>query len=155
MLRTILLLISVLIATSSFAINPVKDKTKNKNEAILSEGVSEIDAQLEDLMKLERVVAESQLDYNEIQSLHPELIASTNVSATANEGLLDGAADVPLGIPGFWWGFCLGVTGMLVVYLIMDDGSDRKEQVKNALYGCVISTAVGVLIWVVALASTT
>jgi len=36
---------------------------------------------------------------------------------------------------------------MLVIYLTMDEGSARKEQVMNALWGCVISQAIWLVVW--------
>ena len=41
-----------------------------------------------------------------------------------------------LGIPGFWWGCVLGPVGILVVYLVTEND---KEEVKKALYGCIVS----------------
>jgi hypothetical protein len=49
-----------------------------------------------------------------------------------------------LGIPGFWWGFCLGWVGLLVVYLVTDND---KDQVKKALTGCLIATAIWAVIY--------
>jgi len=43
----------------------------------------------------------------------------------------------PLGIPSFVWGFCLGLPGVLVVYLVADED---KEETKKAFYGCLAST---------------
>lgn len=48
----------------------------------------------------------------------------------------------PLGIPSFVWGFCLGFIGMAVVYFVTED----KEEVKLALYGCLVSSAVSLAI---------
>ncbi len=56
-----------------------------------------------------------------------------------------------LGIPGFWWGCVLGPVGILVVYAVTDND---KDEVKKALYGCLVSAGVWIVwevIWVVAL----
>jgi hypothetical protein len=49
-----------------------------------------------------------------------------------------GSGEMPL-VSGFWWGCCLGVVGLLVVYLVTDHD---KDQVRKALIGCVISTLI-------------
>lgn len=50
-----------------------------------------------------------------------------------------------LGIPGFWWGCIFGPLGLLAVYVITDN--DRAE-VKKALTGCLVSTGVNILFYV-------
>lgn len=49
------------------------------------------------------------------------------------------AGDMPI-VGGFWWGCCLGVIGLLLVYFITDND---RDQVKSALWGCLIAT----LLW--------
>jgi len=49
----------------------------------------------------------------------------------------------PLGIPSFWWGCCIGVWGVAIVYFVTED----KEEVKLAFKGCVIGTLVGVVLY--------
>jgi hypothetical protein len=43
---------------------------------------------------------------------------------------------------------------MLVVYLTMDEGADRKREVKSALYGCIAGTLIGYLIYALIIAAT-
>jgi hypothetical protein len=50
----------------------------------------------------------------------------------------------PLGIPSFWWGCCIGVWGIAVVYFITED----KEETKQALKGCVVNTIIGLVLYV-------
>lgn len=72
-----------------------------------------------------------------------------SAQATAEDITLDTttasvtAGELPAGIPAFWWGFCLGWVGLLVVYIVTDND---KSEVKKAFKGCIIAT----LIWVVA-----
>lgn len=42
-------------------------------------------------------------------------------------------------VGGFWWGCCLGIVGLALVYFISDND---RDQVKKALIGCIISTLV-------------
>ncbi len=50
----------------------------------------------------------------------------------------------PLGIPSFWWGCCIGVWGIAVVYFVTED----KEETKQAFKGCVVGTLVGLVLYV-------
>lgn len=71
---------------------------------------------------------------------HP-LIAGISVSNPFNPAIP--FSDVPLGIPSFWWGCCIGVWGVAVVYFVTED----KEETKIALKGCVVGTLVGVVLY--------
>jgi hypothetical protein len=64
-----------------------------------------------------------------------------------------GADDLPLGIPGFWWGFCLGLIGIQLVYILMEDSPDRKEQTKKALIGALIWVGIWIVFWLLFWAS--
>jgi len=50
----------------------------------------------------------------------------------------------PLGIPSFWWGFCIGVWGIAVVYFVTED----RDETKLAFKGCVVGTLVYVVLYV-------
>ncbi len=54
--------------------------------------------------------------------------------------------EAPLGLPAFLWGCVLGWVGILLVYVVTDND---KAQVKKALTGCLISSAVTLGIYVV------
>ncbi len=56
-------------------------------------------------------------------------------------GDVDLSGDGPLGIPSFLWGCILGVVGILIVYLITEDG----DETKMALWGCIAWS----VLWVV------
>jgi hypothetical protein len=61
-------------------------------------------------------------------------IMLTNISAApaGNQFFSEG----PLGIPGFFWGFCFNLPGLIIVHLVVDDELERK----NALIGCLVSS---------------
>ncbi|MEL6133435.1 MAG: hypothetical protein AAFR59_08745 [Bacteroidota bacterium] len=61
---------------------------------------------------------------------------STEVHLSALSSITEG----PVGIPSIIWGFCLGLVGLLVVYLVTDGDS---QETKSALIGCVAGT----LLW--------
>lgn len=51
-----------------------------------------------------------------------------------------------LGIPSFAWGFCCGLAGIVIVYVGYDDEPNQKEESKKAITGCVVGTAVSLVI---------
>lgn len=143
-------LFCLLISSSLLAIKP----TTNPGElAKKFEDCSEqINTELNDLHNVNNLIIENDMNYTELSAAHADMVSSTNLSA-ASEGILDGHPDSPAGIAGFWWGLVLGWVGMLIVYLTMDEGSGRKEQVMNALWGCVIGTLLWTGLWVLVIAS--
>ncbi len=123
--------------------DPVKSATK------FSQKQSEVNDQLFKIQEIDRILKEEQITYSELAAKYPDLVNATNLAPTVDEGIFEKSADSPLGIPGFWWGFCLGVVGLIIVYVSMDEGADRKEQIKNALIGCVIAYGVFLLFYLV------
>jgi hypothetical protein len=74
------------------------------------------------------------------------------VSSTTSLPLTSSNKDnTALGIPSFLWGCVLGWVGMLIVYLV----TENKDETKKALWGCLISTAVSVGLYVVLIAAST
>jgi hypothetical protein len=143
-MKRILLFVLLIFGVSLFATNSNPSKMK-ANKAV-------IEQQLADLDKIEKIIAEEGLTYSELATKYPQLVSNVNLSpASSEDGIFEGASGTPLGIPGFWWGFCLGWVGMLIVYLTMDEGSTRKEQVMNALWGCIIAYVLFFGIYVFAL----
>ncbi len=48
------------------------------------------------------------------------------------------AKEMPI-VSSFWWGCCLGIVGLLLVYIMTDND---QLQIKPAFWGCVIATIV-------------
>lgn len=110
--------------------------------ANLEDGRSIIAMETMDIEAIETIIENEGLTYAELAEKYPNLVANANIASSANEeGLFDSSSDAPLGIGGFWWGLVLGCLGVLIVYIAMDEGSDRKEQVRSSLIGCLISAA--------------
>ncbi len=105
-----------------------------------------------DLNTLEQRVKQERLTFEE---LDVQTITELNLKADVASALVAvaGADDLPLGIPGFWWGLCLSWIGILLVYLLMEDSPDRKEQVKNAVIGALVGLGVWLLFWILFWAS--
>ena len=51
----------------------------------------------------------------------------------------------PLDIPSFLWGCCFNVSGMMIVYMMMDGSDARPEQMDKAFKGCITSFIVGAI----------
>jgi len=130
------------------AINPVKGKIETKKIESIEEGSAVIDSELNELLEASELIKAENLSYDEFSVTHNTIAEELNIESGVDTGLLEGSENSPVGIPGFWWGFCFGILGLVVVYVAMEDGQERKEQAKNALYGCIISTVVFTLFYV-------
>ncbi len=102
---------------------------------------STINVALSDLNELNDIVITNNFDFETLSNVHPDLVIDNKLNASPSE-LFESHPDSPLGISGFWWGLCCNIVGMFIVYISMDGGNGRKEQVKSALYGCL--TFVGI-----------
>jgi hypothetical protein len=107
---------------------------------------AEVNAKFEKLSKIEQIhKANPDLNFDEITSAEEFQGLNISKDSIALHGM---AGDLPL-LPAFWWGCILGVLGILIVYLITEDG----DQTKSALWGFLIGWGVGcvlyILFWVV------
>jgi hypothetical protein len=93
-----------------------------------------------ELSKVEKFLeTHESLTLADIKISNPELLANLELVESANPLLLNTNKDMPL-VGGFWWGCCLGVVGLALVYFITDN---NKSQVRPALWGCLIFTVLG------------
>ena len=111
------------------------------DKTALEQDFKSLDA-LEEKIKSEKLTFKD-LDANTVTSLSLKEDVQGSLVAVA------GADDLPLGIPGFWWGFCLGLVGILLVYILMEDSPERKEETKKALIGALIWVGVWIILWLV------
>lgn len=144
---------SVLTISCLLAINPVKGKIEINKINAIEEGVDNIDQELDQLLNAADLIKAENLTLQEFETQHAELADAVNVEADVDTGLLEGSPNSPVGIPGFWWGFCFGIIGLIVVYVAMEDGEERKEQAKNALYGCIASALVSGVLYAILIAA--
>ncbi|MCB0665441.1 MAG: hypothetical protein KDC80_06440 [Saprospiraceae bacterium] len=119
---------------------------------VLKADKTAIDQEFESLDVLEQQVKSQNLTYGDLDQ---ETIESLSLKADVSGSLLAvaGADELPLGIPGFWWGFCLSWVGILLVYLLMEDSPERKEQTKKAVIGALVGIGVWIVFWVLFWAS--
>jgi hypothetical protein len=87
------------------------------------------------LDRLEQALeANSRLDYEAVKANHSNLIEGVDI---VQESSIAVAGDQMPILGAFWWGCCLGIVGLLIVYIITDND---RDQMKQALIGCVIVT---------------
>ena len=82
------------------------------------------------------VEANPQTTLSEIKVNNPELLNGVELLDETATSSLGAVKDMPL-VSGFWWGCCLGVIGLVIVYFVTDHD---KDQVRKALFGCLIAT---------------
>jgi hypothetical protein len=121
----------------------ISKSVANLNDFDLDE--TKIENAFQSVAALEEVLLDnSLLDYSSVQLNFPTILASANQSnqLAGALSLASGMEDSPaLGITGYIWGGCLGLIGILAVYLILDDSSKdfRQGEVKKAAIGCAAS----------------
>ena len=96
-MKKILSVLSVFCLTLSFAF------ATEPGEAFSFEE-DQISAEFDQLNKIEKYVQESNVTLEELQAQNSDLVAGIDLSADTAGALA--AADLPLGIPAFWWGLC-------------------------------------------------
>lgn len=108
------------------------DPSLNDSEKFKSElsGIDKVEAY---------IIANPNTTFEDLSKNNPELLKGivldidTYLSTPKGEGL-------PGNIPAFIWGCCLSVLGLGIVYFTTDND---KDQVKKALFGCLVGGAVG------------
>lgn len=105
-----------------------------------------INSELTKLNKLEQhVLANEGTNLEQVSANHSQLVEGISLEVNSIASVMaDG--ELPGNIPPFWWGFCLGWVGLLLVYIITDND---KDQVKKAFTGCLISGGIIILVYVV------
>ncbi len=103
------------------------------NSSLFSYDKAAVNAKMNNVSAVETYV--NQNDGVTVSSMNADgqqLVAAANLSEenSLSSSLLDG----PAGVPSFLWGCVLGPLGLLVVYLVTQDGDETKK----SLYGCIV-----------------
>jgi hypothetical protein len=115
------------------------------DESVFSFDEELLFAELEELNELNAFVETNEgITYSELENESSLLLTNIENSA-APMGMAEGG-EPPLGIPSFLWGCVFGVVGLVIVYIMTENDMDET---KKALWGCVASTAVGVVLYMV------
>jgi len=145
------LFISLFSASIIFAVVPKTPPsgTPINKATFLKDDLSQIDNEFEDLQLLEDLVLETDATASKLKAADNDLIYFLDEDASIENSILAMAApddERPLGIGGFIWGFCLGLVGVIVVYVAIDDPELKKKEGRNAIFGCIVSTLIGGII---------
>ena len=103
------------------------------NSSLFSYDKAAVNAKMNNVSAVETYV--NQNDGVTVSSMNADgqqLVAAANLSEenSLSSSLLDG----PVGVPSFLWGCVLGPLGILIVYLVTQDGDETKK----SLYGCIV-----------------
>jgi hypothetical protein len=122
--------------------------TKSEIQSVTEFDESEIYAAFADISDLDQYLAQhNDKSYTEVSQENATLLSG--ISATTTLPFSASSDELVLGIPSFLWGCVFGWVGLLVVYLVLEN----KVQTKKALTGCIVSTVVGVVFYVVVIAA--
>jgi hypothetical protein len=107
--------------------------------------LSRFDNDFSGMTQLEQLVNARNASYTELAAEHNALLSNVTSDHDIAASLLDSVApdgETLLGIPGFWWGFCLSWIGILLIYTAIE-GDARQSEGKKAILGCLIGRVVG------------
>ena len=93
------------------------------------------------LNEIEAYVNANDVTLDKLKAENSSLLDGIEISNESSASLL--ADELPLGIPAFWWGCVLTVLGVVLVYVLTDQD---KDQTKNALYGCLVTGVVYIVL---------
>lgn len=131
----------------AFAANII-NPSPNLDESVFSYDEEMLSSALSELNELDNFIeANNDVTFESLENAGSSLIA--NIEAGSAPMGMPGAAEggeSPLGIPSFLWGCVFGVLGVVLVYVLSDED---KAETKKALWGCVASTAVSVVLYMV------
>lgn len=126
MKRILILLTSLSISFSVFASDPLQKE--------------DFSSEFKKLNQLEAIViANPTLTVDSVIKDQPELLKDLGISNEAKSSIGGDDPMRPAGFPAFWWGFCLGIWGILIVYLITDND---KAALNKTVKGCVTAVIV-------------
>jgi hypothetical protein len=119
------------------------------NNNPFQDDLSRIESEFAGMTELENVVENRNATYSELAAENNALLQNVTSDNDIAASLLGSAApsgDRLLGIPGFWWGFCLGLLGIILVYVAVE-GDAKKTEGKKAIIGCAVWTVIWVVLW--------
>lgn len=145
-------LLSILFAFVAFNLFATTPENVAPEGNVFNDNLSAMEQEFSGINALEQEVTNRQVTYSDLASENSSLINAVEANQDLGASLLGAKGDdAALGIPGFWWGCVLGLLGVLVVYLVVDDRA-KKEQTKKALIGCLVGGAIYVLLYLILVA---
>jgi hypothetical protein len=149
MKKTLFSFLACFVFVSAFANNaPTSNNPLNDNLSAMEQSFGNLNA-------LEQEVEARNVTYNELAAENSALLNAVNDNQDLGNALLGAGGkgdDQALGIPGFLWGFCLLLIGVLVVALVLDNERAKKTQIRKALIGCAVGVGAWVVFWLALIA---
>lgn len=119
-------------------------KAQANNYEYLKIDEKELNSNFAELQKFENFIEEHRgISLAEVKSNYPQALKRIDAHPGNFAGMKStfrGGGETPLGIPPFIWGCVLGIIGLVIVAVIAED----RELTKQALYGCIVSTALSI-----------
>ncbi len=118
--------------------------------------LSRLDQDFAGMTALEQLVEARNATYTDLAAENNSLLNNVSSDNDIVSSLLGSSApdgDRLLGIPGFWWGFCLGLLGIILVYVAVE-GDARREQGRKAIIGCAVGTVISLVVYLILVAAT-
>jgi hypothetical protein len=142
MKKTLLTLVAAIAMTFVYAnTTPTQD--------LFADDLTSMEQQFTDLSAVEQVANEQGITYAELVAANNALASSLKAENDLSASLL--GANAPdervLGIPGFWWGFCTGLIGVVLMYVAIEDPAAKKREGKQALIGCIVFTVLWTVLY--------
>lgn len=135
MTRILTIFFSVCIYVCSFAKEPLQKE--------------DFTSEFKKLNQLESIIiANPNFTVDSVIKEQPQLIKDLGINSETKSNIGDDDPMKPAGFPAFWWGFCLGIWGILIVYLITDN---NKAALNKTVKGCITATAIGLGVYVIAI----
>ena len=99
------------------------------------------DKEFEKLNKLESIVNHNpNFTVDSVIKEQPQLLKELGIEKDTKSSVSNTEDPMnPAGFPAFWWGFCLGVWGIIIVYLITDND---KSAINKTVKGCITASAI-------------
>jgi hypothetical protein len=112
--------------------------------ALFKDNLSQFDQSFNQLNQLEQTVEKTGQTYSQLAAENNALLYNVAYNNDISNALLgsDGNGDRLLGIPGFFWGFCLGLVGIILVYVAIKDPVAKKQEGESAILGCIFLTLI-------------
>lgn len=141
--------ISLLFSVFAISVSALFANNTQPAQGLLQDDLSRIDNEFAQLDQLEQTVNQSGQTYTQLAAENNPLVQQLTYNGDISATLLGGAAgDERLwGIPGFFWGFCLGILGIILVYVVLEDSAAKKREGRQAMIGCAVWVVLWVVLW--------
>ncbi|MEI7801498.1 MAG: hypothetical protein WCI97_02515 [Bacteroidota bacterium] len=93
-----------------------------------------VEAAFQKINEVEEMIEQKNLSYSQMMKLNPCLMEDANLNLEDNQ--ISKSANLPLGIPSFVWGLCVGIIGIVIVAV---SKNNTEEQVGGAIAGCLVN----------------